>query len=505
MTDMTSKDSQNTHSRLHHAKLEWRDNGLPVSTEYDDVYFCTDAGLHETNYTFLKQNRLAERFKTLKAGDCFTVGETGFGTGLSFMCVWRLFDKYADSEARLHFVSAEKHPMRPEDWHRALDLWPEFARYTSQLKHTYQPACHGQQHFVFDHGRVRLTLLIGDAQKTLPEFCGTIDAWFLDGFNPAKNPDMWQPALFHAIAAKSHPQTTYATFSAARLVRDGLKNAGFSVEKLPGYGKKRHMVKGRLIADQLQASSFQSWQTPSTFQPKQKRAIVIGGGLAGTSTARSLAQRGWQVRLLERHNNLASEASGNPQAILYAKLSAHPTPLTQLVLQGYLYTINLLKCLEADYSDLWQQTGVVQIPASEKDKKRHLSLTQQHDSDLLTYRAADQLTKTCGITVSHDGLFFPHAGWVDPRRFCQALADHPNITTSTNISVQALARNDSKWILLDETQQEIDRCETVIMAGGTHSNQLPQLQPFPIKTGAWTNYGSQSHSSQFAVVYLCLR
>ena len=481
MNDTKIIDKLKSANDSHHARLEWRDNGVPVSTEYDDIYFCTDSGLQETFHTFLQHNQLPERFSALTAGECFTIGETGFGTGLNFMSAWRLFDEQADNQARLHFISTEKHPMQSEDWHRALLLWPELARYSEQLKRIYLPACPGQQHFVFDNGRVRLTLLIGDAKNTLPGFCGTIDAWFLDGFSPAKNPEMWQPELFHSMATKSHKNTTYATFTAARAVRDGLANAGFSVAKTGGFGKKRDMIKGQLIACEENRTFIPGWQSPPTFRARNSRAIVIGGGLAGTSTARALAQRGWRVTLLEQHDALASEASGNPQGILYTKLSAHRTPLSQLVLQGYLYSINLLKSLEGEYDGLWQQTGVIQLATSGSDRQRHRLLAQQYNSDLLSWLQAEQLSEYSGIPVAHDGLFFPHAGWVNPELFCQALARHDNIELVTRQAVHTLEKDNSEWVLLDKLQREINRCETIVMAGGIHSTRLSQLQAFPMK------------------------
>lgn len=464
-----------------HASLEWRDNGVPVSTEYDDIYFCTDSGMQETFHTFLQHNQLPERFSALMAGECFTIGETGFGTGLSFICAWQLFDERADCQARLHFISTEKHLMQSQDWHRTLDLWPELARYSEQLKRIYLPACPGQQHFVFDNGRVRLTLLIGDVKNTLPDFCGTIDAWFLDGFNPAKNPDMWQPGLFRSMAVKSHKSTTYATFTAARAVRDGLAEAGFSVEKTSGFGKKRDMTKGQLMASKADKVFTPGWQSPPAPGAREARAIVIGGGLAGTSTARALAQRGWQVTLLEQHNALASEASGNPQGILYTKLSAHQTPLSRLILQGYLFSINLLKSMEGEYDGLWQQTGVIQLATSDNDRLRHQSLARQYNSELLSWHQAEQLSEYSGIPVAHDGLFYPQAGWVSPRLFCQALACHTHIEVVTHQAVHSLKKEKSKWVLLDKHQREIDCCDTVVMAGGIHSTQLPQLLAYPIK------------------------
>lgn len=425
---------------LSHAKLEWRDNGQPVSSQYNDIYFSTESGLEETFHTFIKPNRLPERFSRLNTGECISIAETGFGTGLNFLCVWQLFDELATDGSRLHFISTEKHPLKQDDFQRALTLWPELKKQASELAGLYLPACQGQQHFVFANGRVRLTLLTGDVLDTLSDFSGKVDAWFLDGFAPSKNPDMWRSELFDIMAHKSHSQTTYATFTAARIVRDHLIRSGFSVEKVPAFGKKRDMLRGQFLRSTPASAVRPEWQLPDAPVTKRQQAVVIGGGLAGTSTARSLAERGWQVTLLEQHEQLAKEASGNPQGILYAKLSPHHTPLSRFILQGYLYSINLMNQLQGSHSPYWHQTSVVQMPVTDKEFNRYKSLAEQFPENLLFMADSEQLATLTGFKLNRSGLVFPKAGWVKPAHFCQSLADHPAIQTETGHSVEALKK-----------------------------------------------------------------
>lgn len=464
------------------ARLEWRENGQPVSTQYDDIYFSTQSGLEETSHTFILPNRLPERFARLSSGDCFTIAETGFGTGLNFLCVWQLFDALANENARLHFVSTEKHPLKKADFQRVQKLWPQLRQQASELLDSYMPACQGQQHFIFADGRVRLTLLIGDVLDTLPDFSGSIDAWFLDGFAPSKNPDMWQPELFDVMAQNSHNQTTYATFTAARIVRDNLTRAGFTVEKIPGYAKKREMLRGQF---QLSAPAPQirsEWQLPPAPTVKHKQAVVIGGGLAGTSTARSLADRGWQVTLLDQHQQLAMEASGNPQGILYAKLSPHHTPLSRFIQQGYLYSINRLNQLHKTDTAGWHQTGVIQLPVSAAEQKRYLALAEQFPEEFLYAASADELSRLSSFTLNNNGLVFPDAGWVRPAWFCQTMANHPAIRIKTDCRITELDKDDSEWLALDKEGKEIIRSEVVVVAGGIHSHNLSQLDYLPTRS-----------------------
>ncbi|MEZ0237993.1 MAG: tRNA (5-methylaminomethyl-2-thiouridine)(34)-methyltransferase MnmD, partial [Methylophilaceae bacterium] len=311
----------------HYTELEWRD-GQPWSAHYGDVYFSRESGIAETRYVFLEQNRLRERWHSL-ADKVFTIAETGFGTGLNFLCAWQLWMETAPPNARLHFVSTEKFPLSHADLERALALWPELASLSTALLEQYRRIVPGWQQLSFDDGRITLTLLIGDARETLPQLRASVNAWFLDGFAPAKNPEMWQQELLREIARLSAPGCTISTFTSVGAVRRGLEAVGFRMEKIAGFGNKWAMLRGEYPHGN------------ASRQPLQRHAIIIGGGIAGTSSAYSLALRGWQVTLIERHADLAQEASGNPQGVLYPRLSGHDIPLSRVAQNGYLYTLRL--------------------------------------------------------------------------------------------------------------------------------------------------------------------
>lgn len=230
------------------ADLEWTDDGQPLSRQFDDVYFSRESGLEETRYVFLQHNRLAERWAALPEDGHFTIGETGFGTGLNFLCAWQLWEQLAPAQAHLHFISCEKYPLSADDLARALALWPELAVFSQQLIPHYRLLSPGWQQISLANGRITLTLLIGDVLDTLPllDAGQGVDAWFLDGFAPAKNPDMWQPELYRQLALKAAPGCTLATFTSAGDVRRGLQAAGFAMRKTPGFGRKRDMLCGEL-------------------------------------------------------------------------------------------------------------------------------------------------------------------------------------------------------------------------------------------------------------------
>ena len=375
------------------AHLEWDEQGQPLSSHFADVYFSNENALAETRYVFLANNQLPERFAALTTDQQLVIGETGFGTGLNFLCAWQLFEQQAVTGARLHFISVEKYPLNKADLQRALALWPELAPYAEQLLAQYVALHPGFQRLVFADGRIILTLLIGDALELLGQLDARVDAWFLDGFAPAKNPDMWTPELFAELARRSHPSTTLGTFTSTGYVRRRLNEAGFKMKRVPGLGKKWEVLKGAFIGSA--AAPEKPWFARPA-QPKGERsALVIGAGLAGCATAASLAQRGWQVTLLERHPAIAQEASGNPQGVLYLKLSAHHTTLSRLIVSGYGHTRRLLERLKKHQD--WDNCGVLQLAFDDKEAQRQAQLATAFPTDLLT--SLDKNSADSGIAT----------------------------------------------------------------------------------------------------------
>ncbi len=233
------------HSPCSIANIEWRD-GQPYASEFQDVYFSTDNGLLETNYVFLQGNDLAKRWLDADM-QIFNIAETGFGTGLNFLCAVNLWLNTSAKQATLNFISAEKYPLSLQDIITALSFWPQLKVISDPLLSQYELLINGKEPISLYDNRVRLRLLIGDATEQFSKVDEKTDAWFLDGFAPAKNPAMWQTELFQQMARLSKTSTTFATFTSAGDVRRGLIQAGFSVTKRIGFGKKREMLTGSFI------------------------------------------------------------------------------------------------------------------------------------------------------------------------------------------------------------------------------------------------------------------
>lgn len=222
--------------------LDWRD-GQPWSVRFDDRYFSADSGIAETRHVFLQGNRLAERFAALQPGRVFRIGETGFGTGLNFVCAWQLFEQAAPAGAALEFHSVEAFPLDADALRAALALWPELQTLAQRLCAAWPGPVPGRHRLRF--GRVQLRLDIDDVAAALPRWeDGCIDAWFLDGFAPAKNPAMWSDAVLAEVARASRPGASLATYTSAGWVRRGLQRAGFELWRVAGFGSKREMLIG---------------------------------------------------------------------------------------------------------------------------------------------------------------------------------------------------------------------------------------------------------------------
>jgi tRNA 5-methylaminomethyl-2-thiouridine biosynthesis bifunctional protein len=385
------------------ASLQWSEDGSFESAAYGDVYFQRKYGIAESDYVFLQGNNLETRFTEMTT-PCFRVAELGFGSGLNFLQTLRLFVQNAPQNARLFYTSIEKHPVSRDDLKKIYAMLGEFQPWTEEIIDQYPPMLEGFHHLHFMNGRIRLMLCFGDVMDVLPNIHGYFDAWYLDGFSPAKNPDMWQDSIFPAIGARTAAGGTLATFSVARRVLNGLENAGFDWEKIKGFGIKWHMTRAR-------------FRDAAIKTPAAKRIAVLGAGIAGCAAAHALAARGHDVHLYDRTDGVAQETSGNPAAVLYPKLTADPSPRSDYHTHAFLYARGMARHMQVPSLNL---CGVRHIG----DDERHRAMTEKN-------AWPEEFTRF------DNGLLHDMAGMVDPRALCHALADHPRITPHFSTSFDA--------------------------------------------------------------------
>ncbi|MDF1644409.1 MAG: bifunctional tRNA (5-methylaminomethyl-2-thiouridine)(34)-methyltransferase MnmD/FAD-dependent 5-carboxymethylaminomethyl-2-thiouridine(34) oxidoreductase MnmC [Pseudomonadales bacterium] len=509
-----SQDQSDLSFGLAEPDLQWNDTGQPYSTEYQDIYFSRTSGLDETEHVFIEGNRLRQRFSELnrpQQNQNFTVAETGFGTGLNFLTTCSIWDQIDTGDACLHFISVEKAPLSRQQLQQAFQIWPELKPYQERLLDGYPERLKGIHRLHFPHqvrvgsqkpqANIQLTLLFGDALEMLQQLSGNtkfgVNAWFLDGFAPSRNPDLWSPELFSEIGRLSASNATFSSYTAAGHVRRGMEAVGFEIEKVPGFGTKREMSRGVLSSEQFeepeQPNQSKPWFTlPSLGNQTdfEKKAVVIGAGMAGCNAAYSLAQRGWQVELLDAGEAVATGASGNPQGILYTRFSSTHSSSAEFSLFSYLFAKKFYRQLSkanSDQSPFFFPCGVIQLAFDEKEQQRLRAIVDKTalSEDVVQWLTAEQVNERSGVHVDIDGLLFSGGGWLIPSKLCQVLSEHPNITRRFAQPVAELVPVESNettsWQLLSEERNLITEASVVIVACAEQSNRLIPGRPMPAK------------------------
>lgn len=483
------------------AAINWDANGEPSSQQFADVYFAKEHGLAESHYVFISQNQLPERFAALAEHAHFVIGETGFGTGLNFLATLEVWRQYAPPSAHLHFISAELYPLTHTDLRRALALWPQLHNSAEELLGAYPPIFSQEVNkgsFRLSlAGNVQLTLIFADATEAFaqfrPHYLGknlmpvqnnlslggkdwAVDAWFLDGFAPAKNPAMWQLDLFRALAYLSKPGTTLSTFTAAAIVKRGLEQAGFAWQKQRGFGRKRDMVTAvclpfsRYFPHRPQQQN--NWHY--TIAPHQtgKHVLVIGGGMAGCHAAFALAQRGFSVTLAEAQG-LASGGSGNAQGIVYATLSHTTGPFADINLAAFLFACQFYQQHKL-FVNSGAQSGVLDLHS---DLSLLAAITQRFSGNQQWVYAVTpaQASEIAGVPINDHGLFYPQAGWLNPQRLCRQLTAHHNIDLVESTAVRELVYERNRW------QTTLGEFDQVVIAAAQDSLAFNSAQAIKIK------------------------
>lgn len=464
------------------AELAWHrdENGTtgPVSTQFDDVYFSRHDGRSETEHVFIHGNDLPRRLAAWTHKRPFVIGESGFGTGLNMLCAWACFETHAPPQARLHLVSTERFPLAREDLAQALNAWPELATRAERLVQQWPEPVAGVHRLLLDE-RVTLDLHFGDAAERLALLDGRVDAWFLDGFAPAKNPEMWRPELFSALAAASRPGATFATFTCAGIVKRGLATAGFAWRKAPGYGRKREMLKGEIdTPPQDERRQASPWFTPPDAKIPQHVA-VIGAGIAGASVAAALARRGIAVILIDRFDRTKLEPT-HLQGALYVKLAADTNLQSRFYLAGLLHSRRWLAQLDPQQT-LWQPSGVLQLGISEKEQARQASFLANHVLPESVVRGLDRAAAStvAGVEVGAPALDYPNAGWVKPTELCAQLAATPGVTFQQG-DVKALHATATGW-MLSLASGTIIEADQVVIASASEASGYAQTATLPLQ------------------------
>jgi tRNA 5-methylaminomethyl-2-thiouridine biosynthesis bifunctional protein len=447
----------------------------PYSAHYDDIYHSAQGGLEQARHVFLGGNDLPQAWANRER---FVVCETGFGLGLNFLATWQAWRDDPQRCRRLHFVSIEKHPFRRDDLAKVLAQWPELAECSAQLVGAWPTLVPGMHRLHFENEAVTLTLVLGDAVEWLPQLTLAADAFYLDGFAPDRNPELWSGATLAQLRRLAAPGATLATWSVAEDLTRRIATTDFSWQKRPGFGNKRYMLAARVTG------------TRSESPPTDRRIVVIGAGAAGSSAAHRLAARGYQVTVLERGHEPAGSASGNKAGVFRPLPSLDDTRQSRLLRACFLYGLRHVAKLPGARYGL---VGALHIArdAKHEDIQRRTIDRQQTPPQLARYVDRDEASQLAGWPVKMGGWWFAGAGWINPPSLC--VANLAGIETRFCVDVLRMERSGSLWRLFDENDTLIIEAPQVVLANGIATPKL--LPQAPIRVGR----GLVSHLPEAAV------
>lgn len=473
--------------KIENASIQWLESGLPHSARFDDIYYSAADERGESDHVFLQANNLSQRWQQNSKRAVFQLGEIGFGSGLNFLQTWQLWQQQSSRPRQLNYLAFEKYPLSTADLKRIFQRWPELNSFSDELLASYPDHSGGGHRLRFDNG-VCLDLYYGDALSQLQTLNPgkRFDAWYLDGFSPKQNPLLWSQELFEELAQRSLADCTLSTYSVAGTVRRNLSAAGFAVRKVAGYGNKRHMLQGELSElekNQQRQSNSAPWNILPVPVPtphhREKTALVIGGGLAGCSTAYSLATRGWQVTLLEQHASLATGASGYRQLALRPRLFKSASPPAQFYCHGFLFTrrqLEQFKRHNPEHVQSWYACGVFQTGTA-LNKQSPLDddeLESLYAPQMARCVSASEAGNLSGLAINEGGWFFELGGWVEPNLLCQQYIQHPAIELKTNSRITTLCFGDDRWSAIDASGKVLATAKVAIVANSETANLFTQ-------------------------------
>ncbi len=486
------------------AEFHLNDSGTPVSDTFDDVYFSVDNGMEETDYVFLKHNHLPDRWPS-HTQQAFVIGETGFGTGLNFFLTWLRFREFKlnNPEARcqrLHFISFELFPVLAGDLAKSLAQFPILAPFITQFCEQFPQLVYGCHRLTFDDGSITLDLHLGDINDTISEISsrsdGIIHAWYLDGFAPSGNEAMWTEQVFQNMARLGKNDCTFSTFTAAGFVKRGLKAAGFAIEKVNGFGRKRDMLRGTLTEKPDEPKYENAFHRYPSMQTADKAPVIaiIGGGIASATIAEALSRRGLGATIYTKDKQLAAGASKNRQGGFYPLLHADFNIQSEFYSHAFMWAkqryLNLEQAFDFDHD--W--CGVMNLSYKEQLIIRHQKQAQSPlwPDSLIQHLTSEQASAKAGLSMPCEAVWFPDGGWIYPASLIDSLIQQINtrvkldIVQNTEIVKLSYPLNNDiieytspQWTLTDQ-QGNAFEADIVIIATGYEANQLIPDDSFPI-------------------------
>ncbi len=441
--------------RIENPDISYNENGIPFSDNFNDIYFLPRDGVAETQTVFLQGSNLPQAWQGLEGHqqDNFTIAETGFGTGLNFLCTADLFQRAPGTCRHLHFISVERYPLSREQLATALlPFQAIFPQQIARLVTTYPLRIPGFHRIRFND-TISLTLIFDDAAVGFNQLDASVDAWFLDGFTPAKNPELWNDVVYQQVARLSHSKTTLASFTAAGHVRRGLQAVGFHVERQKGYSYKPHRITGHYAAGGAKQK---------TVAPKS--VAIIGAGLMGATLAQALLRQGINCTIFDKKTGPGLNASSNQLGLMNPKIDLGHAAVNDLGQSMYGFALSMLR----DMADIdFQQQGAFHPAIDDTKQQRQTKMLASLDwlpghVHKVTVNETQQIT---GLSLPYDGLFFADSATVNTGKLVRQLLQDQDVRWNTAIyDLQTLQTHFDAVIIAsaEAAMHLIPSCKTIL-------------------------------------------
>lgn len=443
---------------------------------YDDIYFDKTDGVKEKEHVYLNANDLANR---IKLSDKLCIAELGFGTGLNFILTWRLWKKNRKPNSSLTYISFEKAPLSKKEMTRVYKKFKELNDFSDQLIQKLTDNYKTNRTIYFKSENINL-ILIYDDFSLLTNFHFKADIWFLDGFAPSKNPEVWDNSYYKNIYNRTNLKGSLSTFTSSGLVRRGLALAGFSVTKVSGFGQKREMLKAIKIEPDIKLKVNLNYE--NTIGP----VAIIGAGISGASLAYAFRKRNIECYIVEKSSNVASGASGNKLALQMPKMTADNSPYGLMSLEAFTFSRNLAKELKAAP----RSDGLILLPSRDREIIKFKKLLESGWPNDLIQRYTDKIN--CFNIDNY--IYMRSSGIVDNIKFIKRLIDGVKIFFNFNVTKIKSTKNNSK--IIHNEQGNVLNAQTVIWANGYNITDICDKIPIEPVSGQVTFLKSNPQTSK---------
>lgn len=468
------------------------EDGTPRSRVSDDVYFSTSGGADETRHVFLGGIDAPKLFGRQSS---VRIAELGFGTGLNFIVTWRDWIADAPKNATLHYTAIEGYPMSAEMLYQVLGNIPELTAEATALIAQWPPLVKGTHRLVLSGGRVHLTLIFLNVSDALAGVSDKFDAWYLDGFSPAKNPEMWTDDVLNRVRLLCTPNARIATFTAAGHVRRTLSGLGFDVQKRPGFGRKRDCISAKLNEN----------KKPNTLSRKikPKTVAVIGAGIAGATLANALRMRGHKPIIIDAADQVGAAASGNPVALIAPRLTRERVPMGRIIASAYLHAVRFYDDLHDSGGDPWigaRGSYVMAQNDEEAERQSRAKKAYGWPDDVMQEVSSTQASLLTGVNITKGGSWFAGSGAVSPANVIATLTKEIEVIKGT---VTQVYRSDDGWHVVMTGNDDLGAFDAVCVAAGIGVMDVLGPDTFPLlpNRGQLAYVSSLSQSPDVAISY----